>query len=197
MSMTKRDKMALKLKLAEDVLDYVRKNPRSTTKGIFLEMIKKNPYYAVLIFSQKPDIFMSVADLGRLEAAKTRSQAKEIVEGAIGSIMTKKSLRRSLMADLKRILENNGHVIYGSGMFGQVHESNLNDQDAAMWLAPRLSQIRHESSQWDKSVSLLRRSRRLPKDVANIESFTSLIRNQRRTNEAHESVALFFRRVSS
>lgn len=193
--LSKREKYALKLKMAKDVLAYVRRNPRTTTKQIFLDMIKKNPYYALLIFSQKVDLLMGVDALGRLEAAKTQASAKRIVEGSsIVPIMTKKAMRRSLMADLKRILEKEGEIIYGSGMFGQVHEQDLTDQDAAMWLAPRLSQLRHESSMWNHCANKLKQSRKHPQDSALIERITTNIRDQRKMNDAHESVGMFFRR---
>lgn len=192
--MTRREKTALKHMMANDVLKYVRQHPRSTTKDIFLAMIKKNPYYAILVFSQKVDLVMSEATLGRVAASKTKADAKVLAEGGFGSPMTQRAMRRGLMGDLKRILHSQGEVVYGSGMFGQIHEKDMNEQDAAMWLAPRLSQMRNEQPSWKHSVDLLKRSGRARNDVAKVDRFTTLLRDPKAAAQAHEGVGIFFRR---
>ena len=108
--------------------------------------------------------------------------------------MTQRAMNMGLGSQLKKILAKRGEIIYGSSMFGQVHEKDMNAQDAAMWLAPRLSQLRNESGHWQKCLDLLKRSRRAPEDVANVDLFSTSIRNKTRVVKAHEGVGVFFNR---
>jgi hypothetical protein len=192
--MTKRDKYALKLKLARDVCSFVRAHPRSTTKQIFLAMALHNPYYAILIYSQRLDLVIDAVALGRIEASKSKVSAAKILKDSVHTLITKRAMRRSLMADLKRILAKDGDIIYGSGMFGQVHQLDMQPQDAAMYLAPRLSQMRNESHQYQSCIDMLLKSGQYRKEAEQLHVWSTNIRDQARVNTAHENVGMFFRR---
>lgn len=98
------------------------------------------------------------------------------------------------MGDLKRILAKDGDIIYGSGMFGQVHHLDMKPQDAAMWAAPRISQIRNESSQWENCINLLLSSHQYRNEAERLHKWTASIRDQKSANDAHENIGMFFKR---
>ena len=191
--MNTRDKNVLFESLSWDSCNYTRLYPRSVTKDIFLAMLDKNPDYSILIFSKKPGITIRETILGRIVKAKKRAK-KKILDGSYGSSMTDREYQPGLMGRIKKFLAKHGEVIYGSSMFGQVHTDDMTEQDAAMWLAPRLSQMRNERLGYVKTVGLLKNSGKFRPEMIVVDKFTKLIRAPRLARTAHEGVSLFFRR---
>ena len=192
--MNRRDKRALFEELCWDVLRYIRLYPRSVTKDILLAMLDLNPDYAILVFAAKTSIDIDVTVLSRIIAATSKSAKREILNGKYGSTLTQKAYLPTLMKRIKEFLANHGDVIYGSSMFGQVHTDDMTVQDAAMWLAPRLSQMRNERGGYVKTVDMLERSGKFKPEVDIISDLTRLIRTPGVARDAHEGVGLFFKR---
>jgi len=192
--MNRRDKRALFEGLCWDILTYIRLYPRSVTRDILLAMLDKNPVYAILVFASKTSVDIDIGILSRIVSAKSKGAAKKLLNGSFGSSLTQKAYLPTLMSRAKKFLADHGEVIYGSGMFGQVHADDMTVQDAAMWLAPRLAQMRNERRGYEDSVNLLKSSGRFKEDVDIVDRFTRLIRAPKMAEAAHEGVGLFFRR---
>ena len=191
---SKKDKHILKVKLGTDVCAYVRQHPRSTSTDIFLAMLAKNPYYAVIIFSQKFGPIIDVEALERISMAIDKKEADKILKKSLQDMPTKRVMRRTVMGEIKRALAKNGDIIFGSSMFGQVHQLDLQRQDAAMWLASRIGQTAKEVPQFNNCIDLLIGSGLHPKEMNMIKGWSVNIRDQKACNEAYQGIGLFFRR---
>ncbi len=191
---SKSKRKEVKTRMKDEALKIVRSSPRSTSTDILLSLVKKDPIFAAIAFSEKPRLAMYVKDIEAIIAAKTTKERRKHLK--IFSISDIKLLRPSVMRELKKVLEKEGEHILGSPMFGQVHVDDMTRQDAAMWLASNLSAIKNQSDDWSLCVKMIGRSKIDPEGFKHLFKVTEHVRSRADMEKAHEFVELFFRRQS-
>jgi len=175
---------------------HVRRHPKSSTKSIFLKAIDKNPFAALSIFSQSLDVMMSTSDLKELEKALENNDVvagKKIAKNGIISFDNYKCMRIGVMRDVKKRLSVRNESIVGASTFGQIHEKDMTQEDAAEWMKPQLARMKNESPLWQRMCTKMEKSK-LKKAVRTIKLFSEHIRDQELADNAYESVKLFFKR---
>lgn len=193
--LSRADRRALRQRMIRDTDAYVDAHPKTSTQQIFVSLTGLpgsagiRPLYGMFVFTQKVGWVISARGYALLQRATTDVQAEAIIKKYVKK-STDRTIRKSLMREIKDVLSANGRVIYG-GPFGQVHQHHLTDKIAAQYMAPQVRALSRSSSKWEFATGLIQNANHHKRESTAVRGWATFVRVQGRVNTAFRNIGLF------